>query len=158
MENEQITTILEREGLSASQLADRLGVQRALISHLQNNRNRVSMEIVKKIHHAFPHISLTWLIDREGDYLAADASLSSTLSTKDSDRILSSSTLSTKDSDKNPSTTTNVGSRELAPKGMRDLFDPPEPVRTSEKSARKVVEIKVFYDDGTYETFTSASR
>ena len=144
MENEQITTILEREGLSASQLADRLGVQRALISHLQNNRNRVSMEIVKKIHHAFPHISLTWLIDREGDYLAADASLSSTLSTKDSD--------------KNPSTTTNVGSRELAPKGMRDLFDPPEPVRTSEKSARKVVEIKVFYDDGTYETFTSASR
>lgn len=125
MENEQIATILEREGLSASQLAERLGVQRALISHLQNNRNRVSIEIVKKIHHVFPHISLTWLIDHEGEYLDGTSSLSTTPSANDFDE---------------------------------QLIDTLAPVRATDKSVRKVVEIKVFFDDGTYETFLSTSR
>lgn len=68
MENEQIEVILKQEGISAAQLAERLDIQRSQVSHLMNNRNRVSLDIVKKIHHAFPHISLTWLMDHEGDY------------------------------------------------------------------------------------------
>lgn len=68
MENEQITVILKNEGLNAAQFAERIGIQRSAVSHLLSNRNKVSLDIVKKVHKAFPAISLNWLLDAEGDY------------------------------------------------------------------------------------------
>ena len=156
MENEQISVILENEGITASQLADRLGVQRSMISHLQSGRNRVSLEILKKIHHSFPHISLNWLMDHEGDYLAnADVSTSPS-----SRQPLEMRSLFDDENVKNPSNGENDSdfSKE---KGEKSFVSPREeamcqavpPVLPPEKPARKIVEIKVFYDDGTYENF-----
>lgn len=150
MDNEQISVILENEGLSASQLAERLGVQRAMISHLQSGRNRVSMEMLKKIHHSFPHISLQWLLDQEGDYLKQDAASlpkqSSEMGSLFGDENVKKITDGEDDAD---------FSKEREEK--TPVFPHEDAVYQSvpiiEKPARKIVEIKVFYDDGTYENF-----
>ncbi|MBR5729142.1 MAG: helix-turn-helix transcriptional regulator [Prevotella sp.] len=181
MENEQISVILENEGLNASQLAERLGVQRAMISHLQSGRNRVSLEMMKKIHHAFPHISLLWLMDQEGDYLSSEENPSNPPSPQavgqssgmgslfDNERIAPSDS-QTQTAVDAPNASENEKTPSLGEeyvdfskeRRVNMLVTPLEEavrqaVSATSKPVRKITEIKVFYDDGTYETFQSAS-
>lgn len=202
MENEQIDIILQNEGLNASQLAERLNMQRAQISHLQSNRNRVSLDVVKKIHHAFPHIRLEWLIDREGDYWNPDVTpvttlLEAAVPTASSahsgmgdlfgeDEIsgytkndVSNSREPAESHTEIPQTTAeNAHMTAENPKiptkdtGTADflkengekspIFSPNETgnlsIHTPNNPARKIVELKIFYNDGTYETFVERKR
>ena len=197
MENEQIDIILQNEGLNASQLAERLNMQRAQISHLQSNRNRVSLDVVKKIHHAFPHIRLEWLIDREGDYWnpnvmpvttppAAEIPSASTVHSGMGDlfgddeksdntengasnrRELAANLAGisqnaaenvhmTAENPKNPAEDTGAANFLKESGGKSPLFTPKEAgnlsIQTQKNNARKIVELKIFYNDGTYETF-----
>lgn len=180
MENEQIGIILENEGLSASQLAERLGVQRAMISHLQSGRNRVSLEMMKKIHHAFPHINLQWLIDQEGDYATLEEKPSQSSSPTSSqtsgmgslfdNENISPSDLRPREDVSAPNASENEKNPYLGEepadfskeRRVNMLVTPLEEavkqvVSASSKPSRKITEIKVFYDDGTYETFQECS-
>lgn len=56
-------------GLSSSEFADKIGVSRAIISHIQSGRNKPSLSVVQKISTEFPQISLSWLITEEGPIL-----------------------------------------------------------------------------------------
>ena len=56
-------------GLSSSEFADKIGVSRAIISHIQSGRNKPSLSVVQKISTEFPQISLSWLINEEGPIL-----------------------------------------------------------------------------------------
>ena len=65
---ERIKQIIEREGMSQSQFADFIGVNRPTLSHVIAGRNNPSMEIVLKIHQKFPKINILWLLDGIGSY------------------------------------------------------------------------------------------
>jgi transcriptional regulator with XRE-family HTH domain len=65
----QIQTILQKEGISASQLAEKLGVQRSSISHILSERNKPSLDFIQKIIEQFPHISSEWILTNKGSYL-----------------------------------------------------------------------------------------
>ena len=174
MENEQISVILENEGLSASQLAERLGVQRSMISHLQSGRNRVSLDLMKKIHHSFPHISLQWLMDQEGDYYEEGvAPLVSTpkqpssemKSLFDDESINNPSGLKVEkgtENEKIPASGEDVVDFSTEKRDKMAVSTPKEVVcqsiPTKEKPTRKIVEIVVFYDDGTYENYLSRPK
>ena len=54
------------EGLSPSQFADKLGVQRSGVSHLLSGRNKPSFEFINKMLVAFPKINPDWLITGNG--------------------------------------------------------------------------------------------
>jgi len=178
MENEQINTILEKEELSASQLAERLGVQRAMISHLLSNRNRVSLDMVKKIHHAFPHINLQWLIDGDGDYSNSDitnehhTTAPSNMGNLFSDEEVVPPSTDNYPSDRSSKLAGNGAENEKNSPRIAKVTDfskeneakivsesPNEPVKqdfsTIQKTSRKIVEIMVFYDDGTYESLSA---
>jgi transcriptional regulator with XRE-family HTH domain len=64
---EQIQEILRREDLSASQFADRIGVQRSSVSHVISGRNKPGFDFIHKILDAFPGISAEWLITGFGE-------------------------------------------------------------------------------------------
>jgi transcriptional regulator with XRE-family HTH domain len=59
---ERMQELMSREGLSASQLADRIGVQRSAISHILSGRNRPSLDLVMKLLEAFPEVSAEWML------------------------------------------------------------------------------------------------
>lgn len=54
------------EGLSPSQFADKLGVQRSGVSHLLSGRNKPSFEFINKMLVTFPKINPDWLITGNG--------------------------------------------------------------------------------------------
>lgn len=213
MKNEQINVIMTEEGLSPSQFANAVGIQRGQVSHLQNNRNRVSLDVVQRIHKAFPHISTEWLLTGAGSYrtesapvssaqpadtpprfVALPASVPGTLfddldtegaapvsqqqpSARSQPEPLPQSSLASRSSAQSPASRISRPASQLqsdvphaaAPGGTpSDNYyreDPSEmpweipPMATAKRSEcekqpeKSVVEIKIFYSDGTYETF-----
>ncbi|SFH88032.1 helix-turn-helix domain-containing protein [Halpernia frigidisoli] len=65
--NERIGKILEESGLTSSEFADEIEVQRSSVSHITSGRNKPSLEFVTKIKSKFPDISWDWLINGEGE-------------------------------------------------------------------------------------------
>jgi transcriptional regulator with XRE-family HTH domain len=58
----RIEEILEKSGLTPSEFADKIDVQRSAISHITSGRNKPSLEFLIKIKTAFPEIDTDWLI------------------------------------------------------------------------------------------------
>ena len=63
----QIKEILNREHLSSSQFADKIGVQRSSISHVLSGRNKPGYDFIYKVLKAFPEINGDWLITGDGE-------------------------------------------------------------------------------------------
>ena len=187
---DRIKQIIEREGMSQSQFADYIGVNRPTLSHVIAGRNNPSIEIMMKIHQRFPKINILWLLDGIGDYetkTSADYSSNSLVEEQHTDENLLSSSQSPLDAeeDSGPSipfsspgndtpsrfyqgdlfaensifTTENTGAAKK--RKEMPLQPPPKAPYMSDTQTdyarkflqRKIVEIKIFYDDGTYETF-----
>ena len=62
----QIQEILSKEGISSSQFADRIGIQRSSVSHVLSGRNKPGFDFIQKILIAFPEINGDWLITGSG--------------------------------------------------------------------------------------------
>lgn len=68
---------MEYSGLSSSQFADRAGIPRPTLSQLFNGRNKsddsvrkISSELLKKLHDAFPDLNIMWLLFSDGDMVS----------------------------------------------------------------------------------------
>lgn len=185
---ERIKEIMDREGMSQSQFADFIGVNRPTLSHVIAGRNNPSMEIVMKIHHKFPKINVLWLLDGKGSYegdAVAEYPAGSLVEDRYADIMYedeqqlmpeqyASSSSSPVQNDEQPKSRFYQGElfaenrifspeSTAAPKNRKEmpLQTPPKApyfsdsqIEYAKKSMqRKIVEIKIFYDDGTYETF-----
>ena len=174
---ERIKEIMEREGMGQSQFADFIGVNRPTLSHILAGRNNPSMEVVMKIHQKFKKISLLWLLDGIGTYesnVVADypnSALNEETSTAMDEMVSYEPSSSANEQTQarfyqgelfaeNPvfaSESTGVAkNRKEIP--LQTLPKAPylseTQIEYAKKSLqRKIVEIKIFFDDGTYETF-----
>lgn len=185
---ERIKEIIEREGMSQSQFADFIGVNRPTLSHVIAGRNNPSMEIVMKIHHKFPKINILWLLDGKGSYEVdvvsnnpagslAEAKYTDTIS-KDEQQHISGQYVGISDlpiqTDEQPKSRFYQGelfaenrvfvsdstgeAKKRREMPLQTLSNSPHRTELQQHTEpkvlqRKIVEIKVFYDDGTYETF-----
>lgn len=70
----RIRTILNNEDISASKLAEKLGVQRSSISHILSERNKPSLEFIQKLIESFPSINPEWVLNGKGGYLKTTTS------------------------------------------------------------------------------------
>ncbi len=66
-ERDRIEYLMNLYGLTPSQFSDKTGIQRASVSHILSNRNKPSLEILLKIYHAFNGVELAWLVAGEGN-------------------------------------------------------------------------------------------
>ncbi|MFV0531247.1 MAG: helix-turn-helix domain-containing protein [Flavobacteriales bacterium] len=64
--NDRIALLKEHFGLSNTEFSERIKVQPSALSHIFSGRNRPSIDFILKIKHAFPHVSLNWLLLGEG--------------------------------------------------------------------------------------------
>jgi transcriptional regulator with XRE-family HTH domain len=62
----RIEKIMEAENLSSGIFAGQIGVQNSTLSHILNNRNKPSLDVLKKILQRYPEISSDWLILGQG--------------------------------------------------------------------------------------------
>lgn len=185
---ERIKEIIEREGMSQSQFADFIGVNRPTLSHVIAGRNNPSMEIVMKIHHKFPKINILWLLDGKGSYevdimtnnpAGSLAEAKYDTISKDEQQHMSGQYVDSSDlppiqTDEQPKSRFYQGElfaenrvfvsestgeakkrKEMSLQTLQNSHQRTELQQHTPPKVlqRKIVEIKVFYDDGTYETF-----
>jgi transcriptional regulator with XRE-family HTH domain len=147
---ERITQIIQKEEMTAAQFAEKIGISPSSLSHILSGRNNPSLEVVMKIHKACSYVNLPWLLYGDGQMEiqmetpeSAETGISG-ISLFDESAIFTSE-----------GTDDRENRKEMQPK--TPVFAPKEIVREEikyiEKPARKITEIRIFFDNGTYETF-----
>ena len=148
---DRIRQIMEGQHMTQKTFASFIGVSEGLLSSVFNGRTRPTLNIVEAIKNSFPAINTEWLMFGKGSMFS-----------------------DTKDVDDNQSVTPVSGLKEgdlglsavdtLPQPGRRDAafqqsvgntpnnqakFD----VKILDKPQRRITEIRVFYDDQTWESF-----
>ena len=143
---DRIKKIMDNEDLTASRFADRLEINRAVVSHILNGRNNPCLDVVTKILSEMDYINSDWLLRGEGS-MYKDG-----FSPKDeNERTLF---------DKEPvnegeDTDVNKYAKEMGVKDGENLTksDVKQAVTPIPVTNRKVRQIIIYYDDNTFETF-----
>ena len=149
----RIYQIMQSEKLTQRDFASALGISPSSLSSIFNGHTSPSNNVVQAIHRRFPEISIAWLMFGEGEMMAADAADSATTpSGADSqgEGVRSSDTSQPEKPGMNPGTP--IQSIPLD----GDIPGPyiiRETVKYVDKPQRCITEIRVFYDDGTFDTF-----
>ena len=65
-EKTRIEKIMQYEGMTSGLFAQEIGIQNSTLSHILNNRNNPSLDVMKKILNRFPGINSDWLILGQG--------------------------------------------------------------------------------------------
>lgn len=70
--SKQLQKIMHHFKLSTTELADKILVPKATISHLISERNKPSLEFIMKLHTTFPTLNLEWLIYEKEPFLVTE--------------------------------------------------------------------------------------
>ena len=148
---DRIRMIMEREKVPPRVFAETIGVQQSTLSHILNDRNKPSLEVVMKVHQTYSYVNLEWLLYGKGEMVAISNDQGSTNSNGDyqpslfDENPLNSSqrTIATENRKEMPLDTTEIIHKEIVKQEIRYI----------EKPTRKITEIRIFFDDNTYETF-----
>lgn len=148
---DRIRMIMEREKVPPRVFAETIGVQQSTLSHILNDRNKPSLEVVMKVHQKYDYVNLEWLLYGKGEMIA---------SAEDASAVSSSGDYQPSLFDENP---VNPSKETINPENRKEMAlrtaenAPKEivkqEIRYIEKPARKITEIRIFFDNGTYETF-----
>lgn len=151
-------------GLSQQDFASRLQMAPASISSIFNGRTNPTINHVMAIHRAFPQVNERWLLFGEGEMMGTsgqvlpteNAPLPSSVTTPDSgDNSGMIDMGGLFDQNITPPTPTQ---NTQAPVKERPKTPVIEIAKNIDKPLRRVKEIRVFYDDNTYETFVPAVK
>jgi transcriptional regulator with XRE-family HTH domain len=147
---DRIIKIMQKEEMSSVQFAEKIEISPSSLSHILNGRNKPSLEVVMKIHKACTYVNLLWLLYGEGEMenqenapVPEDSAISGMMMYGESPIFASNGT--------------EDGENRKEMQLKSPVFAPKEIVREEvkyvEKPARKITEIRIFFDNGTYETF-----
>lgn len=178
---DRLKTFIEVKGLTYSQFADACGIPRPSLSQLLTGRNKkISDIMIGQIHNMFPELSIVWLLFGEGEMEAGN------INSGNGDRAGRSSSVGglfdldeqTPSGSKNIVFSSNDRSTGQISQGngLKTLQNDPQlsdikierlqkrikelegQVEFLRKNPRKAVQITVYYDDNTFETFYPNNR
>ncbi|HET6560023.1 MAG TPA: helix-turn-helix transcriptional regulator [Prolixibacteraceae bacterium] len=70
---DRIKKFIDYMGITASELADSIGVQRSNVTHVLKGRNKPSFQFIEKLLQIYPSINAKWLLLGEGNMLESPA-------------------------------------------------------------------------------------
>ncbi|MCD8182569.1 MAG: helix-turn-helix domain-containing protein [Bacteroides sp.] len=140
--------IMDREKLTAGAFAESIGVAQATISHILGPRNKYpSTEVILRLHQRYNDINLEWLLTGEGNMSNGSASIEN----DGFDYPLFAENAEKQSN--GPSETENRKEivLETVQKAPKEIVK--QEIIYKERPPRKITEIRIFFDDNTYETF-----
>jgi len=142
---DRLEAILKHEGLSQAEFAEILGIQRTTVTHLLKGRNQPSTDVVTRIHQRFPFVNLSWLLTGEGEMCVAKAVDFPSDLFQNSENAL----------DPSQNTSGDEYRKEMASESLKNRPENPavETIKYIEMPKRNITEIRIFFDDNTFEIF-----
>lgn len=151
---DRIYQLMKANGKNQKDFAEELCIAQASLSGIFKGTTKPSNNIVNSIHERYPEVNILWLMFGEGEMYVKERITETTQSLFPASGAL------------DPMAQGTVAEQQ-------DLFSTPSQVTTSippqttvvresvkyiDKPQRKITEIRVFFDDGTFETFHPDSR
>lgn len=147
---ERIHQIMEFSKMSQQDFAAKLGISAASLSSIFNGRTRPTNNHTVAIHKAFPDISLNWLLFGEGEMREAESEgQSASFQTEPS--VPANDLFAGASQGANVSSYSTASGMQRKDYGYR--VEPSMEVKNIDIKKRLIKEIRVFFDDGTYESF-----
>ena len=158
---------MESQHMTQQVFADFIGLAPATLSSIYNERTRPTLSVVEAIKKKIPNISIDWLMFGSGDMYIADDSGSQpsdggVLSYENGGPVNHPTPQSPMlDFDHPQTSTPQMASPSPhtfnSVKSTRTEISPME-VKLIDKPQRRVIEIRVFYDDQTWDTFVPQKK
>lgn len=141
--------VMEREKLTAGAFAESIGVAQATISHILGPRNKYpSTEVILRLHQRYNDINLEWLLTGKGK-------MSNESNSAEEGGVFDYPLFA--ENPENPADESNEMENRKEIALERQQKSPKETVKQEiiykERPPRKITEIRIFFDDNTYETF-----
>lgn len=159
---DRIRQLMESQHLSQQSFADVLQISPASLSSIFNDRTKPTLNHVDAIKKKFPRINLDWLLyGNEPMFLDSPSDDSTTGSTPTNTTIPSSGMEQMLAFD-SPSTPSPAVDRRENPQQQQNNYQQPlnnhrkveyPEVKYIDKPQRQIAEIRIFFDDQTWETF-----
>lgn len=156
---------MESLHMNQKSFAQATGINEGTLSGIINKKTRPSIQIVEAIHNRLPNISVSWLMFGTGSMYEND---SRTTPSNNNVQQQGSSDVSATSSVTTTEQPAKGGAAPASPllfdvvDGVANVAQRPssgyhngekEIIKYIDKPARKITEIRVFYDDQTYESF-----
>lgn len=155
---DRIRQLMESQHLSQQEFADKLKISPASLSSIFNDRTRPTLNHVDAIKRSFPNVNLGWLLYGDGEMFVSKPD---NTSTQDESRPVPASHATPASNDLmldfGPATSAPLQSRAASiqqTQSPRVDINRDFPVqKIVDIKQRKISEIRIFYDDQTWETF-----
>ena len=143
---DRVKQVMDRENLTAGAFADSIGVSPATITHILNGRNKYpSTEVLLRLHNRYPDVSMQWLLLGEGEGIEMSSITPESLFNESESGVNATSDAGI------PENRKEMGLKDIR-KDVKEAVV--QEVIYKERPVRKITEIRIFFDDNTYETFT----
>ncbi len=159
---ERIRKFMDYKGISPSELADTIGVQRSNVTHVLKNRNKPSFQFIEKMLQVYPDLNAKWLLLGTGPMVEASVK-SRTLFDQLTEPITTQNPNQEKSSPASEKLETKPLLNETAPTETKEKNTPPPPVEKNTEdnvikdqffSPEKPVErLIVFFKDQTFKVY-----
>jgi len=140
---------MEHQKLNAGAFAESIGVAQATISQILRGRNMPSTDVLLRLHQRYPNISLDWLLTGKGS-LEENYEMNND-SSSDFDYPLFAENPLNVSKESSDSENRKDFALEKGNIGIKEIVK--QEVIYKERPPRKITEIRIFFDDNTYETF-----
>lgn len=173
---DRIKLIMENVGLSQQEFASKLGISAASLSSIFTGRTNPTSNHVMAIHKVFPQINVNWLMFGEGEICMGNNSF---LNNSANMKTEANSTVDEEKTEEDVPALNNGPQKPLSlfeddhtlPSSALPSSPAPSPTRkesratirgngqivttniVAEREDKKIKEIRVFYSNGTYESF-----
>ena len=153
---DRIRQLMEAQHMNQQNFAQFLGMAPATLSSILSERTKPTLNTIEAIKNKFPNINIDWLMFGKG-LMFLDENPGNSSSSTPQEGLAGEQMLDFGDADGNAGAT----SQQSAPMGNAFATNvrqqPKSPVHTDivykEKERRRITEIRVFYDDQTWESF-----
>lgn len=135
---------LEKENISATNLADNIGVQRSSISHILSGRNNPSFDFIYKFLNKYEYINAEWLITGKGNMYKQEQKVTNNIQEKEQNLFKEDSSYAETSAEKKSHEPVNIKFQE-------------NDVRNNEErkvtNVNKIEKIVYFYKNGTFREY-----
>ena len=157
---DRIRMIMEEQHMTQQVFAEFLQQAPATLSSIFNGRTRPSLNVIDAIKVKIPNISVEWLLYGTGDMYISHPNESEDPSSESPESV--SEAMINFDNPVNSAPLSRPMTSQMPPyqHGVKSTHPEflHEEIKIIDKEPRRVTEIRVYYDDQTYETFVPAKK